>query len=93
MPIFTGISVFKFMSYFTATNVVFMLFFYVKCFSCTLFIFRLINYLSWYFLLVVMLPFVTPHAVDILVTLPYIAGRSLYYWPLVVLACVIYARV
>jgi hypothetical protein len=79
MLIFTGISVFKFMSYFTVTNVVFMLFFYVKCFSCTLFIVRLINYLSWYFLLVVTLPFVTPLAVNILITLSYIAGRFLYY--------------
>jgi len=67
------------MSYFTATNVVFMLFLYSKCFSCMLFIVRRMNYLSCYFLLVVTLPFVTPPAVNMLITLPYIAGRFLYY--------------
>jgi len=79
MPIFTGISIFKFMSYFTAAIVVLMLFLYVKCFCCMLFIVRLMNDLSWYFLLVVTVPLVTPRAVTLLLTLPYIAGRSLYY--------------
>jgi len=44
-----------------------------------LFIVRRMNYLSCYFLLVVTLPFVTPPAVNMLITLPYIAGRFLYY--------------
>jgi len=79
MPIFTGISIFKFMSYFTATIVVLMLFLYVKCFSCMLFIVRRMSYFSWYFLLVVTVPLVTLRAVTLLLTLPYIAGRSLYY--------------
>jgi len=65
------------MGYFTATDAVLMLFLYVKCFSFMLFIVRRMNYLSWYFLLVVTAPLVTPRAVTLLLTLPYTAGRSL----------------
>jgi len=67
------------MNYFTAINAVPMLFFYVKYFYFMLFIFRRMNYLSWYPLSVVTVPLVTPRAVTLLLTLPYIAGRSFYY--------------
>jgi len=67
------------MSYFTATNAVLMLFLYVKCFFCMLFIVRLMNYFSWYFLLVVSEPLVTQRVVTLLLTFPYISGRSLFF--------------
>ena len=68
LTIFTGISNFKFMSYITAANAVLILFLYVKCFSCVLFIVRCMIYLSWYFFLVVTVPLVTPFAVNLLFT-------------------------